>query len=101
MKKSRKGIRRNKRTQRNARIICNRQVLHRVQTERRNQVQRRKKTQRRNRIKGGNYDTDITTDMMELVPMKSKDVVISMPGHVLSAKDYKKHMEYMDFQGSS
>jgi hypothetical protein len=39
--------------------------------------------------------------MMELVPMKSKDVVISMPGHVLSAKDYKKHMEYMDFQGSS
>ena len=70
------------RTHRTKRIICNR--------TKRNRTKRRK---------GGNYDTDVTTQTRELVPMKSKDVVVTMPEHVLSAEDYVKHMEYRDFHG--
>ena len=104
MPKSHKGIRRmtrqnkrrmtrqNKRrmtrqnTHRNKRVICSKLTRHNRRTK-------------ANKMRGGNYDTDVTTKTMELVPITSKDVVVSMPGHVLSAKDYEKHMEYLDFQG--
>jgi hypothetical protein len=31
--------------------------------------------------------------------MKSKGVVVSMPGYVFSAEEYDRHMENMDRQG--
>lgn len=99
MLKSRKGIHRKTKTQRstqrstrrstrrskrrstycNKRIICNRI--------------------KQNRTKGGDY-TDPTITERELVPLKSKGVVVAMPGYVFSAKEYVDHMEYMDRQGS-
>jgi hypothetical protein len=95
----RKGIHRTRRSHthrsnRIKRIICN-------HTKRNHTKRNRTKRNRtkRNRTKGGNY-TDVTTTERELVPMKSKGVVVAMPGYVFSAEEYDRHMEYMDRQGS-
>ena len=79
----RKRNRSTRRSTRSKRIICN------------------KRTRRNKRTKGGNYDKDVTTNTRELVPIKSKGVVVAMPGYVFSAREYDDHMEYMDRQGSS
>jgi len=96
MQRRRKGIHRTQRTQRRSTRRNRTRSTHRNRTHSKRIICNRTK-----RTKGGNYDKDVTTNTRELVPIKSKGVVVAMPGYVFSAKEYDDHMEYMDRQGSS
>jgi hypothetical protein len=100
MQRRRKGIHRAQQTQRRS-IRRNRTRRNRTHRNRNRTHSKRIICNYTKRTKGGNYDKDVTTNTRELVPIKSKGVVVAMPGYVFSAKEYDDHMEYMDRQGSS
>lgn len=77
-----------------------RKKTHRKRTLRK-YTQRKGKTRSR-RIRGGNYQTDVTTRTYEGFPMKpANKVVTTVPGRgVMSVSAYAKMMEDLDRNGS-
>ena len=55
----------------------------------------------RKRMKGGNYAKDATITEIEGVSSKSLDgITVAIPGSVMSGSAYKKHMEYLEMNGT-
>lgn len=55
----------------------------------------------RKRMRGGNYAKDATITEIEGVASKSLDgITVAMPGSVMSGNAYKKHMEYLEMNGT-
>ncbi len=69
-------------------------------TKYKKRVTKRVKTMRRH-IKGGNYETDVTTRTYMGEPvMPLKKITATIPGFpVMSGESYLKHQEYEDFHG--
>ena len=63
---------------------------------------RRAKTRKRTkRIRGGNYQTDVTITDLEGVSVKAlEDVTVAGPGFVLSGSAYRDLMESIDRNGT-
>jgi hypothetical protein len=60
---------------------------------------RRHRSQRKHRLRGGNYEMDITTRQVDGIPV-TDDAVITIPGYPSMDTDaFKRHAEYRDFQG--
>jgi hypothetical protein len=84
-----------------------RRTLHKKRVLKKRQTHKKKarffrKTYRkayRKAYRGGNYHKDITTQEMEGVPIKNKDVIIASPLGVMSTKEYKSLMESIDRNG--
>ena len=70
-------------------------------------VARKVKTRRAKRrtMKGGNYETSITSKAVELIPTlkeDSKDLSVSVPGFgTISMEEYHEYMEDLDRNGSA
>ena len=68
---------------------------------------KRKVTRRAKRrtMKGGNYETSITSKAVELIPTlkeDSKDLSVSVPGFgTISMEEYHEYMEDLDRNGSA
>ena len=80
-----------------------RQKRQRQRQTRRRQTkrQKRQKRQTKRRMRGGNYQTDVTTTQLEGVSTKDlKDVIVSGPGFVLSGAAYLDLMESRDRNGT-
>ena len=55
----------------------------------------------RKRMRGGNYAKDATITEIEGVSSKSLDgITVAIPGSVMSGSAYKKHMEYLEMNGT-
>lgn len=67
----------------------------------RKHTKRRVKRQHRRTMRGGNYETDVTTRMTEGVPTKSLNkFVVTVPGYgTMSGTAYKKLTEEIDRDG--
>jgi len=69
--------------------------------QRRQKRQKRQRRQTKRRMRGGNYQTDVTTTQLEGVSTKDlKDVIVSGPGFVLSGAAYLDLMESRDRSGT-
>ncbi len=81
-------------------------MKYRKRTQRKRKGTQRKRIQRRKtrarRIRGGNYQTDVTTRTYEGFPMKpANKVVTTVPGRgVMSVSAYAKLMEDLDRNGN-
>ena len=77
---------------------CKNRTFHRT----RNCKTRNCKTRNtRKRMKGGNYAKDATITEIEGVSSKSLDgITVAIPGSVMSGSAYKKHMEYLEMNGT-
>jgi hypothetical protein len=70
-------------------------------------VMRKVKTRRAKRrtMKGGDYETSIVNDEVELVPIlkeDSKDLSVSVPGFgTIGMKAYRQYMQDLDTRGSA
>lgn len=68
-------------------------------------VTRKVKTRRSKRLRGGDYETSIVDDELELVPIladDSKDLSVSVPGFgTISMKEYRQYMQDLDTRGSA
>ncbi len=61
--------------------------------------QRSQRSKRNHRLRGGNYEADITTTQVDGIPV-TDDAVITIPGYPsMDADAFKRHAEYRDFQG--
>ena len=73
-----------------------------VLTKSKRKVTRRAK---RRTMKGGNYETSITSKAVELIPTlkeDSKDLSVSVPGFgTISMEEYHEYMEDLDRNGSA
>ena len=67
-----------------------------------NRKTRNRKTRNtRKRMRGGNYAKDVTMTEIEGVSSKSLDgITVAIPGLVMSGSAYKKHMEYLEMNGT-
>lgn len=62
---------------------------------------KRKTCKTRKRMRGGNYAKDVTMTELEGIASKSLDrITVVTPGSVMSGSAYKKHMEYLDMNGT-
>jgi len=74
---------------------------HRRITKKRNCTSLKKKQQKHGKMRGGNYQTDVTTRTLENMPMKPLNkVVTTVPGRgTMSASAYVQLMEDLDRNG--
>ena len=62
---------------------------------------RRRKTRKTRKMKGGNYEYDVTTRTIEGFPSKPlNNITVTGPGFVLSGSAYLKLMEDRDRNGT-
>ena len=101
MRKSMRNTMRN--TMRKAKSLTKsvRKVMRKVTRK----VARKVKTCRAKRLRGGDYETSIVDDELELVPIladDSKDLSVSVPGFgTVGMKAYRQYMQDLDTRGSA
>ena len=78
---------------------CKNRTFH----KKRNRNTRNRNTRKRSgkRMRGGNYAKDATITEIDGVESKSLDrITVAIPGSVMSGSAYKKHMEYLEMNGT-
>lgn len=83
-----------------------RKVTRKVLTKSKRKVTRKvTRRAKRHAMKGGDYETSITSKAVELIPTlkeDSKDLSVSVPGFgTISMKEYRQYMQDLDTRGSA
>ena len=80
---------------------CKNRTFHKKTRKTRKSSKSSKTRKSSKRMRGGNYAKDATITEIDGVESKSLDkITVAIPGSVMSGSAYKKHMEYLEMNGT-